>query len=130
MFKKISLLKALFVVVVSVTLYGCVVAAAGAGAAVTYSVTADSVVDDNVSMSKETLDEEFVNIVKDEDGKLLYVSISEGKVKGEIAEKKVFLDVEDSNGETSKIKITVRKGYQLLPDKDEAMRLYKKLVHE
>jgi hypothetical protein len=130
MFKKISLLKVLFVVVVSVALYGCVVAAAGAGAAVTYSVTADSVVDDNVSMSKETLVEDFVNIVKDEDGKLLYVSISEGKVKGEIAEKKVFLDVEDSNGETSKIKITVRKGYQLLPDKDEAMRLYKKLVHE
>ena len=124
--KRVFYLLALFAL--SLNIAGCVVAAAGAGAAATYSMTTDSVVDNDVKYSKESIIEHFVDLIKSENGMLLYVSISEGKVKAELDKKKVYLDISKLEDGKTSVKLSVRKGYQLLPDKEEAMRLYKELA--
>ena len=109
-------------------LSGCV--AAGAAAAVgaaTYSITQDSITDHTKTESEKVI-ENFVDIIKENNGLTLYVSLKEGKVKAEINKKKVYLDVETVGDNLTKFTISVRKGLQLLPDKEEAMKLYKELV--
>jgi hypothetical protein len=118
----------LFLFLLTINISACVIAAAGAGAAATYSVTSDSVVDNNVKFSKEAIIEHFVDLIKEEKGMLLYVSISEGRVKAELGKKKLYLDVNKNDTGKTTVKLSVRKGYQLLPDKEEAMRIYKKLA--
>lgn len=128
---KFNSIKTIFLIVFTLFIFaGCVaplLVAAGAGAGATYSLTTDAITDET-QVSKETIVEEFVNIIRSEKGLLLYVSISEGKVRGEIGKKKVYLDVIKVNENTSNIKVRVRKGFQLLPDKEEAMNLYKQLI--
>ncbi len=107
---------------------GCVAAGAAAAAgAATYSITQDSITD-HTKADTEKVIENFVEVIKDNKGLTLYVSLKEGKVRAEINKKKVYLDVEKAEDNLTKFTIAVRKGLQLLPDKEEAMKLYKELV--
>lgn len=111
---------------------GCVIApvivAGAAGAGATYSLTTDSVID-TLPHSKEKLVETFVEIIRESKGKILFVSISEGKVKAEFGKKRAYLDVQSDGENTSKVKIRVRKGFQMLPDKEGSLKLYKTLLN-
>jgi len=120
----------LSIYLISLFLTGCVapvIVAAGAGAGAAYSLTADSV-SDNFPISKERAVEVFSQILKSENGKILIVSISEGKIDGEIGKKKVYFRAKPLTANATKVVIKVRKGYNLLPDKESAVELYKKFV--
>ena len=110
-------------------LYGCaaplILGATGAG--VTYNVTADSV-SDTVNAPKEVVIERFINIIKSENGKVTYASISEGEARGEIGEKYLYLNIEDVDKNKSKFTLRARKTSSLLPDKETAIETYTKLV--
>ncbi|MGA1847341.1 hypothetical protein [Deferribacter abyssi] len=104
-----------------------VVIAAGAGAGATYSLTADSV-SDNFAVSKERAVEIFSQIIKREKGKLILVSISEGKINAEINNIKIYFRAKPLTPNATKVIIKARKGYNLLPDKETAINLFKKFV--
>lgn len=110
-------------------LYGCaaplILGATGAG--VTYNVTADSV-SDTVNAPKEVVIERFIDIIKSENGKVTYASISEGEARGEIGEKYLYLNIKDVDKNKSKFTLRARKTSSLLPDKETAIETYTKLV--
>ncbi|MBZ4643404.1 MAG: hypothetical protein PWQ25_2225 [Deferribacteres bacterium] len=110
-------------------LSGCVapvVVGAAAGAGATYSLTADSV-SDAVDAPKEVIVEKFINIVKKRNGTILFASITEGSVKAEIGNVKLFLNAENVTKGAVKFTIRARKGYNLLPDKETAIEIYTEL---
>ncbi|KAA0257417.1 hypothetical protein FHQ18_10240 [Deferribacter autotrophicus] len=104
-----------------------VVVAAGAGAGATYSLTTDSV-SDNFAISKERAVEIFSQIIKRKKGKLILVSISEGKIDAEIGKVKIYFRAKPLTSNATKVVIKARKGYNLLPDKETAVELFKKFV--
>ena len=125
--KKIVLLIFGLFISLQMLISGCVVAGAAAAGAATYSITQDSVTD-YTKVDSERIIENFVEVVKDNDGLTLYVSLTEGKVRAEINKEKVYLDVKKAEDNMTKYTIAVRKGLQLLPDKAAAMKLYKELA--
>lgn len=126
--KKIMFLIFSLFISLQMIISGCVAAGAAAAAgAATYSITQDSVTD-HTKVEPERIIENFVEVVKDNDGFTLYVSLTEGKVRAEINKEKVYLDVKRAEDNMTKYTIAVRKGLQLLPDKDAAMKLYKELA--
>jgi hypothetical protein len=126
--KKIMFYMFSLLILLQAALTGCVAAGAAAAAgAATYSITQDSITD-HTNVDSDIVIENFVQVVKDNKGLTLYVSLKEGKVRAEINKKKVYLDVEKTEDKKTKFTIAVRKGLQLLPDKEEAMKLYKELV--
>lgn len=125
--KILVIVVACFILGATVSCVAPVIVAAGAGAGATYSLTADGV-SDNFPISKERAVEVFSQIIKNENGKLILVSISEGKINAEIGKKKIFFRAKPLTSNATKVVIKARKGYDLLPDKDTAVELFKKFV--
>ncbi|MEC9492308.1 DUF3568 family protein [Flexistipes sp.] len=124
--------KYLLILVISCSVYisGCVapiVVAGAAGAGVTYSLATDSV-SDNVDAKVSEVVDAFINEVNSRNGSVMFASISEGKVKAEINEIKYTLDVESLTKNSSRLTITARKGYNLLPARDKAVEFYTKVI--
>lgn len=114
----------------SIFLTGCVapvVVAGAAGAGATYSIATDSV-SDNVDAKIPQIVDAFINEVNDRNGNVLFASISEGKVKAEVNEIKYTLDVKSLTKNSSRLTVTARKTYNLLPAKDKAIQFYTKVV--
>lgn len=105
------------------SLYGCVPVAVVAGAGVTYSITADAVTD-SIDKPKEILIEKFIQTVKNDGALVIYSSISEGSVRAEKGSYKYYFDVKEINEKITKFTIRARKGYNMIPDKEESIRLY------
>lgn len=129
--KRLTVFTFIFLVGIYI-LSGCVApiaigAAAGAGAV--YDLTAGNI-SDNVDASKETVVEKFIKVVKSKNGTILFASISEGSVKGEIADRKVYLSVKNLTEKAVRFTIKGRKGYNMLPDKDIALEIYNEVVRD
>lgn len=104
---------------------GCIaipiVAVTAAGG--TYSVTADSVTD-SIDRPREILIEKFIQTVKKDGALVVSSSIAEGKVSAEKGEYDIYFSVKEVNDKITKFTIRARKGHNILPDKEEALRLY------
>ncbi len=108
--------------------YGCAVLVAGAvGAGAAYSLTADSV-SGNLDASKSSAYNAFKQIIKEEGGKIISSNYADGNIKAKLNDRIIYFSVEKLTEKAIHIKIRARKGYQLLPDGQEALRLYKKLT--
>jgi|GEM_PF-1349230 len=124
--------KYLFILVICCSVYisGCVapvIVAGAAGAGATYSLATDSV-SDNVDAKIPEVVDAFINEVNKRNGSVMFASISEGKVKAEIKEIKYTLDVKSLTKNSSRLTITARKTYNLLPARDEAVEFYTKVA--
>ncbi|TYB32944.1 MAG: DUF3568 family protein [Flexistipes sinusarabici] len=120
----------IFVICLSVYISGCVapvIVAGAAGAGATYSLATDSV-SDNVDAKIPEVVDAFINEVNKRNGSVMFASISEGKVKAEIKEIKYTLDVKSLTKNSSRLTITARKTYNLLPARDEAVEFYTKVA--
>jgi len=127
---KLLILATLFSFVFS----GCVavapvVVAAGAGAGGVYSVTTDSI-EDNFNMSKDLAFETMIEIIKAENGIITKSSIYDGKIEGELISSKLFIEIKAVNDKQVKVKIEARKGMNLLPDKETAVRVHRLFLKE
>jgi hypothetical protein len=119
-----------FVLLLSVFLNGCVaILFGGASAGATYSIVAGSV-QDQLNVTKDRVIEEFISTVEKENGNILSASLVDGKVKAKINGRIVYLTVTEAPNNSTKIKINVRKEFELIPDTDEAVRIYKKLAEK
>lgn len=120
----------ILVICCSVYISGCVapvIVAGAAGAGATYSLATDSV-SDNVDAKIPEVVDAFINEVNKRNGSVMFASISEGKVKAEIKEIKYTLEVKSLTKNSSRLTITARKKYNLLPARDEAVEFYTKVA--
>ncbi|WP_273265800.1 hypothetical protein, partial [Flexistipes sinusarabici] len=83
---------------------------------------------DNVDAKVSEIVDAFINEVNSRNGSVMFASISEGKVKAEVNEIKYTLDVKSLTKNSSRLTITARKGYNLLPARDKAVEFYTKVV--
>ncbi|NOX21349.1 MAG: DUF3568 family protein [Nitrospirae bacterium] len=127
-----SILKKIYPAMLAIFLlsgsYGCAVVVAGAaGAGAAYSLTADSV-SGNIDASKRAAFDNFKKIVIEEGGKIISSNYTDGNIRAKLNGRDIYFSVKKLTENAVNIKIRARKGYQLLPDGDEALRLYKKLT--
>lgn len=108
---------------VMVALYGCVPAVAVVAAGGTYSVTADSI-SDSIDKPKEILIEKFIQVLKRDGATIVTSSIAEGTVSAEKGKYKIYFSTKDVNEKITRFTIRARTGYNMLPDKEEAIRIY------
>lgn len=106
--------------------YGCVplvpiVAVTAAGG--TYSVTADSITD-SIDKPREILIEQFIKVIKRDGALIISSSIAEGSVSAEKGNYKIYFSTKEVNEKITRFTIRARKGYNTLPDKEEAIRIY------
>ncbi len=126
--KSSRFLTGLIIIVMLFGSYGCAVLVAGAvGAGAAYSLTADTV-SGNLDAPKSRAYNTFKQIITEEGGKIISSSYADGSIKAKLNDRTVYFSVEKLTEKAIHIKIRARKGYQLLPDGQEALRLYKKLT--
>ncbi len=107
---------------------GCAVLVAGAvGAGAAYSLTADTV-SGNLDASKRAAYSAFKDIILEEGGKIVSSNYEKGSIKAKLNNRSIYFSVEKLTEHAIHLKIRARKGYELLPDGKEALRLYKKLT--
>lgn len=121
-------LTGLLIILMLLGSYGCAVLVAGAvGAGATYSLTADSV-SGNIDASKSKTYNTFRQILTEEGAKIISTNYTDGTIKAKLNNRAIYFSVEKLTERAVHIKIRARKGYELLPDGQEALRLYKKLI--
>jgi len=129
--------KNLFILLTTIVLLGGCIAvpaisplvAGGAGAAGAYSVTTDSVTD-NFNVSKERAFEVVMDILKREGGIITQSSLFDGTIRGEYIGRKIRIVIKAYNEKQVKVMFEARKGFNLLPDSDTAVKLYRMFSKE
>lgn len=123
--------KYLLVLICGLYISGCAAApfvvAGAAGAGTTYSVATDSV-SDNIDAKVPQIVDVFINVIKDNDGNIMYASISEGKVRAEIKDNKYNLSTKELTVNSSRFTVTARKTYNLLPAREKALKIYNEML--
>ncbi len=120
--------KYILLFLLAVAASGCVaVAAGGIGAGATYTIVAGSV-SDNVDAKVPQVVDTFINVIKDNGGEILFASISEGEVRAEMDKISYTLTTKKLTENSTKYTITARKSYDLLPARDEAIKIYTEMA--